>query len=75
MKLKRFLINSALLTAASVITQALCMIFRIYMSNTIGAEAIGLYQLIVTVYVFGKIVNIIVAFFSSSTVNLLFSSI
>ncbi|MEE0060727.1 MAG: oligosaccharide flippase family protein [Acutalibacteraceae bacterium] len=52
MKLKRFLINSALLTAASVITQALCMIFRIYMSNTIGAEAIGLYQLIVTVYVF-----------------------
>ncbi len=52
MKLKRFLINSALLTMASVITQALGMIFRIYMSNTIGAEAIGLYQLILTVYVF-----------------------
>lgn len=52
MKLKRFLINSAVLTGASVVTQGLCMVFRIYMSNTIGAEAIGLYQLILTVYVF-----------------------
>lgn len=52
MKLKRFLINGALLTGASIITQALGMIFRVYMGNTIGAEAIGLYQLILTVYVF-----------------------
>ena len=46
MKLKRFLINSALLTGASIITQALGMIFRVYMGKTIGGEAIGLYQLI-----------------------------
>lgn len=52
MKVKRFLINGALLTVASIITQALGMLFRIYMSNKIGAEAIGLYQLILTVYVF-----------------------
>lgn len=52
MKLKRFLINSALLTGASIITQALGMIFRVYMGNTIGAEAMGLYQLILTVYFF-----------------------
>lgn len=52
MKLKRFLINSALLTGASIITQALGMIFRVYMSKAIGAEAIGLYQLILTVYIF-----------------------
>ncbi|MEE1125610.1 MAG: oligosaccharide flippase family protein [Acutalibacteraceae bacterium] len=52
MKLKRFLINSALLTGASIITQALGMIFRVYMGKTIGAEAIGLYQLILTVYIF-----------------------
>ena len=52
MKLKRFLINSALLTGASIVTQALGMIFRVYMGNTIGAEAIGLYQLILTVYIF-----------------------
>ena len=52
MKLKRFLINGALLTIASIITQLLGMLFRIYMSNKIGAEAIGLYQLITTVYIF-----------------------
>lgn len=52
MKVKRFLINGALLTIASVITQLLGMLFRIYMSNKIGAEAIGLYQLITTVYIF-----------------------
>lgn len=52
MKLKRFLINSALLTGASIVTQVLGMIFRVYMGNTIGAESIGLYQLILTVYIF-----------------------
>lgn len=52
MKVKRFLINGALLTVASIITQILGMLFRIYMSNTTGAEAIGLYQLITTVYMF-----------------------
>lgn len=52
MKIKRFLINGVCLTLASLITQALGMIFRIYMSSCIGAEAIGLYQLILTVYFF-----------------------
>ncbi len=52
MKLKRFLINGAFLTATAIITRTLGMVFRIYMSNTIGAEAIGLYQLILTVYFF-----------------------
>lgn len=52
MKLKRFLINGAFLTATAIVTRTLGMIFRIYMGNTIGAEAIGLYQLILTVYFF-----------------------
>lgn len=52
MKLKRFLINGAFLTITAIITQSLGMVFRVYMSNSIGAEAIGLYQLILTVYFF-----------------------
>ncbi|MEF2919796.1 MAG: oligosaccharide flippase family protein [Acutalibacteraceae bacterium] len=52
MKLKRFLINGAFLTVTAIITRTLGMFFRIYMSNTIGAEAIGLYELILTVYFF-----------------------
>lgn len=52
MQVKRFLINGVFLTATAIITQTLGMVFRVYMSNSIGAEAIGLYQLILTVYFF-----------------------
>ncbi len=57
MRLKKFLINGAFLTAAAFITQVLGMIFRAYMSSRIGAEALGLYQLIVTVYAFAVTVS------------------
>ena len=40
------------LVVTAVITQTMGTIFRVYMSNTIGATAIGLYQLIITVYAF-----------------------
>lgn len=49
---KRFIINGILLTATTLITRTIGIFFRVYMSNSIGAEALGLYQLIVTLYFF-----------------------
>lgn len=53
MKKEIFLKNVALLTVTSLLIRTVGMIFRIYMSNKIGAEGIGLYQLIFSVYIFG----------------------
>lgn len=52
MKKKAFLMNAVLLTAASLLSRTIGISFRVYMSNQIGAEGIGLYQLICTVYFF-----------------------
>lgn len=49
---KRFIINGILLTATTLITRTIGIFFRVYMSNSIGAEALGLYQLIITLYFF-----------------------
>lgn len=50
MKKKRFLFNAAVLTGTSLVTRTIGISFRVYMSNIIGAEGIGLYQLICAVY-------------------------
>ncbi len=48
---KKGIITGALiLTIAGVITRVLGFVYRIYMSNAIGAEGMGLYQLIVPIY-------------------------
>lgn len=52
MNKKKFLVNSILLIATALIIRSMGLAFRVYMSNTIGAEGIGLYQLILTVYMF-----------------------
>lgn len=49
---KRFIVNGILLTATTLITRTIGIFFRVYMSNSIGAQALGLYQLIVTLYFF-----------------------
>lgn len=46
-----FLKNAIILTITSFILRFLGMILRVYMSNTIGAEGMGLYQLILSIYV------------------------
>ena len=52
MKKKTFLINALILTVTSLINMSIGLIFRIYMSNKIGAEGIGIYQLVTAVYFF-----------------------
>lgn len=46
-----FLKNAIILTATSFLLRFLGMLLRIYMSNSIGAEGMGLYQLILSIYV------------------------
>lgn len=54
MKHKRFLKNAAILTATSIILRTAGIFFRIWMSGAIGTEGMGLYQLIISVYVFAS---------------------
>lgn len=49
-----FLKNAAILTVTSLILRTVGIFFRIYLSNQIGAEGMGLYQLIVSIYVLGS---------------------
>lgn len=46
-----FIKNAAILTITSLILRAVGMYFRIYISSVIGAEGIGLYQMILSIYV------------------------
>ena len=47
---KNLVIGALILTVAGVITRLLGFVFRIYMSNLIGSEGMGLYQLIIPLY-------------------------
>jgi len=47
---RKILAGALTLTAAGVITRILGFVYRIYMSNLMGAEGMGLYQLIMPVY-------------------------
>lgn len=51
MKHAIFVKNAAVLTATSCILRTIGIFFRIYLSNVMGAEGMGLYQLIISVYV------------------------
>lgn len=51
-KFRRFLINGFLLTAVSLIMRTVSVTFNVYVSNTIGAEGMGLFALISSVYSF-----------------------
>jgi len=47
---KSIITGALMLTAAGLITRLLGFVYRITMSNTIGAEGMGLYQLIMPIY-------------------------
>lgn len=53
MRKKLFIFNAILLTGTSLINRVIGIAFRVYMSNKIGAEGIGLLGLIGSVYFFG----------------------
>lgn len=46
-----FIKNTVIMTVTSLILRAIGMFFRIYLAGEIGAEGIGLYQMIFSVYV------------------------
>lgn len=54
MKYKAFIKNAAILTVTSLILRTVGIFFRVWMTRTIGAEGMGLYGLIISVYVLGS---------------------
>ncbi|MCX7614684.1 MAG: oligosaccharide flippase family protein [Clostridiales bacterium] len=51
--MKRFLFfkNTLILTLTSLLLRTIGMFFRVYISNKIGSEGMGLYQLIISIYI------------------------
>lgn len=50
MRKKGLLYGAMILTIANLLTKFIGFFYRIYMSNTIGAEGMGLYQLVTPIY-------------------------
>ena len=48
-----FVLNTLILIFTSIILRFIAMYFGIYISNKIGVEALGVFQLIMSVYMFG----------------------
>ena len=49
---KKFFINGCILTITAFIMRSVSMAFNIYVSNKIGAEAVGVFGLVMSVYLF-----------------------
>lgn len=49
---KKLLVNAFILTVSSLILRTIGISYRVYISNKIGAEGLGLYQLIFSIYTF-----------------------
>ncbi len=49
---KRFIKNTILMTGTLLITRTIAVIFNIFISSRIGAEGVGIYQLVTTVFIF-----------------------
>ena len=53
MNKRAFAKNTAVLTATSLLLRLFGILFRIFVSNRVGAEGMGLYQLVFSVYLLG----------------------
>lgn len=52
-KIRAFIFNSFILLVSSIILQVIGMFFNVYISNKIGSEAVGVFALVMSVYLFG----------------------
>ena len=50
MQTGKFIKNAAVLTVTALILRGIGMVFRVWLSGAVGAEGMGLYQLILSVY-------------------------
>ena len=50
MKKRRFFINALIITANSILLSVLATVFRVYQTRIVGAEGMGLMQLLLSVY-------------------------
>ncbi len=53
MNKRTFVKNTAVMTVTSLVLRTLGIVFRVFISNRVGAEGMGLYQLVFAVYVLG----------------------
>ncbi len=53
MNKRTFVKNTAVMTITSLLLRTLGIVFRVFISNRVGAEGMGLYQLVFSVYVLG----------------------
>lgn len=51
-KIRFFLVNGIILTCTSLILRTIGMFFNIYISNKIGSESVGVFELVMSVYFF-----------------------
>lgn len=54
MNKRRFCQNTAVMTGCSLLLRLMGILFRIFISNQVGAEGMGLYQLVLSVHVLGS---------------------
>ena len=51
-KSRLFFINGTILTLTSLLMRFVTLIFNVYISNKIGSEAVGVFSLVMAVYIF-----------------------
>lgn len=51
--MKRFIYNGLILTITSLLVRIIGMFFNVYVTNTVGSEAIGVFHIVMSVYLLG----------------------
>ena len=51
---RKFYLNTAVMTGCSLVLRLMGIVFRIFISNHVGAEGMGLYQLVLSIHILGS---------------------